>query len=87
MNVYECFADLNMTSQITLSSYFWFLCDIRAICPSYPFIVGHLGVQSMPLKLLQRAQKSHFGAKSRSSSSKLVEQRGTRLEQVRAHPG
>ena len=75
-----------MTSQISLNSFYWFLCDIGAIRPSYPFIVGHLGVQSMPLKLLQRAQKSHFGAKSRSSSSKLVEQCGTRVEQVRAHP-
>ena len=38
------------------------------------------------LKMAQMGQNSHFVAISGSGGSKLVDQCGTRLEQVRAHP-
>ena len=39
------------------------------------------------LKMAQMGQNSHFGAISGSGGSKLVDQCGTKLEKVRAHPG
>ena len=46
---------------------------------------GHRGAQ-YALKMAQMGQNSHFVAISGSGGSKLVEQCGTWLEQVRAHP-
>ena len=37
--------------------------------------------------MAKMGQNTHFVAISGSGGSKLVDQRGTRLEQVRAHPG
>ena len=47
---------------------------------------GHRGAP-YALKMAQMGQNSHFVAISGSGGSKLVDQCGTRLDQVRAHPG
>ena len=57
--------------------------DVLEPSPGSGMAIGGLHKHS---KWLKRAKNGHFVAISGSGGSKLVDQCGTRLEQVRAHP-
>ena len=57
--------------------------DVLKPSPGSGMAIGGLHKHS---KWLKRAKNGHFVAISGSGGSKLVDQCGTRLEQVRAHP-